>query len=165
MYLTENAAKSYFRCLVLALKDLHAANIAHFDIKPQNLLAFEPGVAKLTDFGTCLFYDDEDPKLRGSSVGTEHFYSPGSCRSKSRSPYQDDIWAAGVTLFCFLTGKVPFWAENRVELFDVIRKAEVSFPDTVDLSDGAKDLCLKILTKKEKDRISLDGILEHPWMQ
>jgi len=163
-YLTEPAARNYFRCLVLGLKDLHAANIAHLDIKPQNLLAFEPGKAKLTDFGTCLFYDKEDAKLRGSSVGTEHFFSPSSCKSRSRSPYQDDIWAAGVTLYCFLTGVVPFWADNRILLFEAIKKAEVSFPSTVLLSDGAKDLCMKILTKKEKDRISLDDILVHPWM-
>jgi len=163
-HFTEDASRNYFRSLICGLRDMHAKNVAHLDIKPQNLLAFEPGVAKLCDFGTCLHYDKEEPLLRGSSVGTEHFFSPGTCKSKKRSPYQDDIWGAGVTLYCFLTGRVPFWADDRPSLFDAIRHAELEFPNDVDLSDGVKELLMGILTKKEKDRMSIDDILVHPWM-
>lgn len=163
-HFTEKAARNYFRCLICGLRDMHANSVAHLDVKPQNLLAFEPGLAKLCDFGTCLHYDNEEPLVRGSSMGTEHFFSPGTCKSKKRSPYQDDIWAAGITLYSFLTGKVPFWADNRPNLFEAIRHAEVEFPNEVDLSDGVKELLLGILAKKEKERMSIEEILAHPWM-
>ena len=32
------------------------------------------------------------------------------------------------------------------------------------ISEGARDLIKKILKYKPDDRISLEGILEHPWM-
>merc|ERR1712224_577781 len=65
-HFTEEAAKNYFKCLLMALQCLHENLIAHLDVKPQNLLLFAPGLCKLTDFGTCLFFDEEDPTLRGT---------------------------------------------------------------------------------------------------
>jgi serine/threonine protein kinase len=35
-----------------------------------------------------------------------------------------DIWAMGVTLYCFIYGKVPFMADNGYELFQLINKQE-----------------------------------------
>jgi len=165
-HFTETSARNYFICLIKGLQALHGRNIAHFDIKPQNLLLFEPGYCKLGDFGTCLIYDDEDPMVRGTSVGTTHFYSPGSCKGKKRSPYPDDIWAAGVCLYVFLTGKVPFWSESGdLELFNLIEAAEVQYRNDLAISDAVKDLLSKILTKTDKTRLSLAQILEHPWCQ
>lgn len=50
--LTEKEAKQHMRSLLLALDYLHnKANIAHRDIKPDNLLLSAENVLKLTDFG------------------------------------------------------------------------------------------------------------------
>ena len=35
-----------------------------------------------------------------------------------------DIWAMGVTLYCFVFGKIPFEAESEFELLNVIPVAE-----------------------------------------
>ena len=58
---------TYKNFIFWGLKDLHDKQICHFDIKPQNLLVFGQGKAKLTDFGTCIFYRDEDATVRGAS--------------------------------------------------------------------------------------------------
>ena len=33
-----------------------------------------------------------------------------------------DVWAIGITLYCFIFGSVPFIADNEFELFGVICK-------------------------------------------
>lgn len=166
-HFTEDASRNYFRCLIMGLKDLHDKQICHFDIKPQNLLVFGQGKAKLTDFGTCIFYRDEDATVRGANCGTLHFYSPGSADNRIRSPYGDDIWAAGCTLYAFLTGHVPFFAETGgdYQLFELIKSCDVSFIETMDVSENCKDLLRGILRPYEDERLTIEQILAHPWMQ
>jgi serine/threonine protein kinase len=43
------------------------------------------------------------------------------------SAYTADVWAAGVTLFCFLFGRVPFEAENPKELFELVLACQPNY--------------------------------------
>jgi serine/threonine protein kinase len=38
-------------CVILGLEALHLKNICYNDLKPENLLIFEDGYVKLSDFG------------------------------------------------------------------------------------------------------------------
>jgi serine/threonine protein kinase len=62
------------------------------------------------------------------SAGTYHFFAPECCDTECEvySGSKVDIWALGVTLFCLLYNRLPFWTENsrlsEFAILDVILK-------------------------------------------
>jgi serine/threonine protein kinase len=76
--------------------------------------------------------------------GTCHYMAPEQVDSSGHS-FEVDIWAIGVTLYKLLVGAEPFVASSYKEIFELISKNQVEFPDDLDISEAAKDLVLKIL--------------------
>ena len=61
--------------------------------------------------------------MKGSE-GTYHFMAPESLKdSKDKSGFygqQADIFSLGVTFYCLLYQKLPFYHDNMLELFNQI---------------------------------------------
>lgn len=72
-----------------------------------------------------------------------------------------DIWALGVTLFAITYNKMPFWADNELELGNVILKDEVNLQQDRDVSLELKQLILKLLNKDPKERPHLHDLLQN----
>ncbi|KAF9343612.1 hypothetical protein BGX26_005461 [Mortierella sp. AD094] len=79
-----------------------------------------------------------------------------------------DIWALGVTLYCFIYGRCPFIAETEFELFNIIPRRQPSFPDSVPgreyVDPSLKELLSRLLEKDVFKRITLKEVKEHPWV-
>mmetsp|Transcript_10953 Transcript_10953/g.8128 ORF Transcript_10953/g.8128 Transcript_10953/m.8128 type:complete len:157 (+) Transcript_10953:555-1025(+) len=97
-------------------------------------------------------------------AGTPYFIAP-EVLSGSYSK-ECDIWSFGVLLYLVLSGKYPFDANNRTELFDKIKRGDFTFPQQQfkNLSDECKDLIRQMICVDRKKRITCSKILEHPWM-
>ncbi|KAK7258851.1 hypothetical protein RIF29_24439 [Crotalaria pallida] len=105
--LGEETALIYLRDIVSGLKYLHAHNIVHGDIKPDNLLVNRHGTVKIGDFSVSQAFEDDNDVLR-LSLGTPVFTAPECCLGYGLT-YHDktsDTWAVGVTLFCDI-GRPP----------------------------------------------------------
>lgn len=109
--------------ILSALRVLHAANIVHGDLKPDNILIKQKSesnfVAKLIDFDDSYFAreapdinDEDEPE---DIVGTLDYYSPelgayvrkdGSVKSSDLG-LESDIFALGIIFSQYLTGKKP----------------------------------------------------------
>ncbi|CAL9226365.1 unnamed protein product [Arabidopsis halleri] len=72
-----------------------------------------------------------------------------------------------IILYILLCGVPPFWAETEKGIFDEIIKGEIDFQSQPwpSISESAKDLVRKLLTKDPKQRISAAQALEHPWIK
>uniref|UniRef100_A0A3Q3DNJ9 non-specific serine/threonine protein kinase n=1 Tax=Hippocampus comes TaxID=109280 RepID=A0A3Q3DNJ9_HIPCM len=163
--LTEERARFYFRDLVLGMEYLHYHKIIHRDIKPSNLLLGDDGHVKIADFGVSNEFEGADALLSGTA-GTPAFMAPETMEDH-RPEFSGkalDVWAMGVTLYCFVYGKCPFYDEYVVSLYNKIKNKPVEFPQTPGTSDALRHLVGNMLDKNPQSRITLPSIKLHPWV-
>lgn len=98
--------------LVRALGMLHRRNILHRDIKPENLLWGDDGELRVLDFGLayCPGLSRDAPN---DLPGTPSYIAPEAFTGGAPSA-QQDLYAAGVTLYHLLTGHYPY---GEIEAF------------------------------------------------
>uniref|UniRef100_A0A670JQF8 Calcium/calmodulin dependent protein kinase kinase 1 n=1 Tax=Podarcis muralis TaxID=64176 RepID=A0A670JQF8_PODMU len=162
---TEEQARLYLRDIVLGIEYLHYQKIIHRDIKPSNLLLGDDGHVKIADFGVSNQFEGSDAQL-SSTAGTPAFMAPEALSEsgKSFSGKALDVWAMGITLFCFVYGKCPFIDEFILALHNKIKNKPVDFPEEPWISEELKDLILKMLEKNPETRITVPEIKLHPWV-
>ncbi|CAE1171530.1 CAMKK2 [Acanthosepion pharaonis] len=163
--LSQEEALMYFRDIVLGIEYLHYQKIIHRDIKPSNLLLGDDGHLKIADFGVSNEFTGGDAFLTTTS-GTPAFQSPETLKEE-REEYSGkalDIWAMGITLYCFIYGQCPFHDEYILLLHKKILRDPVVFPDEPDVDNDLKSLILRMLDKNPETRISLPEIKVHPWV-
>lgn len=99
--------------------------------------------------------------------GTWCFWSPAMCEVSNPKPfsgYAGDIWAAGVCLYIFVTGRLPFYSEVPSELFEMICKEEPDY-SSFGLSNSLVDLLKWCLQKDRNNRAGVGDCLQHPFLQ
>ncbi|XP_075999445.1 calcium/calmodulin-dependent protein kinase kinase 2 isoform X2 [Genypterus blacodes] len=167
----EDQARFYFQDLLRGIEYLHYQRIIHRDVKPSNLLVGEDGHIKIADFGVSNQFEGADALLT-STVGTPAFLAPEAL-SETRKNFSGkalDVWAMGVTLYCFVFGVCPFMDERILSLHQKIKTQPVELPERLvktfkaDISEDVKDLLLKMLDKNPETRISIPQIKVHPWV-
>ncbi len=98
--------------LIRALGMLHRRNILHRDIKPENLHLDHDGELRLLDFGLA-YCPGLSQDLPHNLPGTPSYIAPEAFAGASPSREQD-LYAAGVTLYYLLTGHYPY---GEIEAF------------------------------------------------
>ena len=99
----------------------HRRGIIHRDVKPGNLMITGGPVGsgelvvKLTDFGIARAIEQTRITQVGSVVGTAAYLSPEQVRGEEATP-ATDVYALGVVLYQFLTGRLPYEGSTLAEL-------------------------------------------------
>ncbi|TVU33498.1 hypothetical protein EJB05_25321, partial [Eragrostis curvula] len=109
--------------LLRALKYIHAANVFHRDLKPNNILANSDCTLKICDFGLArVSFDDSRSAIFWTDyVATRWYRAPELCGSFfSNYTPAIDIWSIGCIFAEILTGKPLFPGRNVVHQLDLI---------------------------------------------
>ncbi|XP_075489802.1 serine/threonine-protein kinase GRIK2-like isoform X2 [Primulina tabacum] len=159
--LGENTARKYLRDVVSGLMYLHAHNIVHGDIKPDNLLITGSGAIKIGDFSVSQIFEDDNDELR-RSPGTPVFTAPECCIGETYYGKAADTWAVGVTLYCMVLGKYPFLGENLQDTYDKIVNDPLLLPD--EMSPLLKSLLEGLLCRDPLQRMTLEDVAQNAWV-
>jgi serine/threonine-protein kinase len=113
-----------------ALVALHAADIVHRDVKPENVMVRPDGRAVLTDLGLARSALFRTMTRHDVAVGTLAYMSPEQCVGRPLDG-RSDLWSLGVSLHEMLTGAKAFDARHELELVYVIHNVDPPPPSTL----------------------------------
>jgi serine/threonine protein kinase len=102
--------------------------------------------------------------MLNKTEGTWCFWSPQMCTGETFSGYAADMWAAGICLYIFVTGKLPFYSENPCDLFKSIIEKDPPF-EGLGLSASLIDLLISTLNKNPEERAGVGDCLHHPFLR
>jgi len=133
----------------------HRRGIIHRDVKPGNLMVVGGPVGggemivKLTDFGIARAIEQTRITQVGSVVGTAAYLAPEQVRGEEATP-ATDVYALGVVLYQFLTGRLPYEGSSLAELAVRQQNEKPLPPDTYN-SEVPETLGAAVLRALEGD--------------
>jgi len=169
----EILARTLFHHLIEAISYLHERNLAHLDIKVDNLLLDQNFDLKLTDFD--LAQELSAYKLEGK--GTPSSRAPEVIRGDSKNFKAADIYSAAVVLFIFLSGCPPYVEVSKGDNYEydtyykMMRTKNESFwalhskhrGDANFYSPEFKELFTKMMEEDPNRRATIEEIKQSKW--
>lgn len=162
----EQDVQGFMLQLLEAISYVHDRNIAHLDIKPQNIVLmseFPNCEIKLCDLEVSRVIQDSE-QIR-EIIGTPDYVAPEILAYEPIS-LAADIWSLGVLAYVLLTGFSPFGGDTDQETLRNISSANLDFPSELfeGVSDEAKDFITDCLQRDPKKRLNVAQCLAHPWI-
>jgi len=97
--------------------------------------------------------------------GTPEYLAPEMLLPGSPHDRSVDCWSLGVLLYETLIGMPPFSGDDREETYENISSLNYSFPASPAISSSAKELISMLLRQNPAQRLSMQDVLLHPWIQ
>ncbi|KAG6510895.1 mitogen-activated protein kinase kinase kinase 18-like [Zingiber officinale] len=156
----EAEIRSYAGDLLHGLAHLHAAGVAHCDVKTRNVLLWPGGGAKLADFGCARRTSGAAPSV----AGTPMYMAPEAARGEEQGA-PADVWALGCTVVEMATGRPP-WPDITDPVAALHRAGfTADVPECPGwLSPEARDFVAKCLRRDARERWTAEKLLRHPFV-
>lgn len=139
------------------------SRLIHRDVKPDNIMLTDDGIAKLTDLGLAMNQKDwsEDMDISGSPS----YMSPEQFAGEPLDT-RSDIYSLGVTLYQMITGSLPFRAVSISTLANQHFNQKPEPPEhfVPGLPSTVSALIRKMMAKKPAKRFAdMEELLEAIW--
>uniref|UniRef100_A0A3Q0TCD1 non-specific serine/threonine protein kinase n=1 Tax=Amphilophus citrinellus TaxID=61819 RepID=A0A3Q0TCD1_AMPCI len=157
---TEREASDIMKSIGEAIQYLHGINIAHRDVKPENLLYSSKrpsALLKLTDFGFA------KETTSHNSLATP-CYTPYYV---GKNPFLMFFLVLCSLLLC---GYPPFYSNHGLAISPGMKKRirmgqyEFPNPEWSDVSEEAKQLIRTLLKTEPTQRMTITEFMNHPWI-
>ncbi|XP_015199198.1 death-associated protein kinase 3 [Lepisosteus oculatus] len=166
--LSEEEATQFIKQILDGVHYLHTRKIAHFDLKPENIMLLDKNVPlpriKLIDFG--LAHKIEDGVEFKNIFGTPEFVAPEIVNYEPLG-LAADMWSIGVITYILLSGASPFLGESKQETLANISAMNYDFDEEFfsRTSELAKSFIRQLLEKDTRKRLTIQETLNHPWIK
>ncbi|XP_071453559.1 testis-specific serine/threonine-protein kinase 3 [Hetaerina americana] len=164
----EAQACIWFRQMTEGLQYLHKQNIAHRDLKCENVLLTQRYNVKLADFGFARFCSDKDNRrvLSRTYCGSAAYAAPEVVGGIPYNPKLADVWSLGIILYIMLNASMPFDDSNPRRLLKDQTTRNWDFRKKMQfvISSLAKALVRQILEPDITLRPNLEMILTDAWL-
>uniref|UniRef100_A0A669C7P4 non-specific serine/threonine protein kinase n=1 Tax=Oreochromis niloticus TaxID=8128 RepID=A0A669C7P4_ORENI len=157
--LSEEEATQFLKQILDGVHYLHSKRIAHFDLKPENIMLLNRSVPhpriKIIDFGLAHKIDfGNDFK---NIFGTPEFVAPEVVNYEP----------LGLEADMCLSGASPFLGDNKQETLANVSAVDYTFDEEFFSSTSmlAKDFIARLLVKDPKKRMTIQDSLQHPWIK
>ena len=106
-----------------ALHWAHQRRLVHRDVKPDNILVSNDGVAKLADLGLVKNLEGDLNLTRTqSSLGTPNFMSPEQFEDAKHADARSDLYSLAASLYMAVTGELPFGSRSAKAVVTIYKK-------------------------------------------
>ncbi|XP_055078697.1 death-associated protein kinase 2 isoform X1 [Periophthalmus magnuspinnatus] len=166
--LSEEEATQFIKQILEGVRYLHSKNIAHFDLKPENIMLLDRNIPlpriKIIDFG--LAHRIEPGAEFKNIFGTPEFVAPEIVNYEQLG-LEADMWSIGVITYILLSGASPFLGETKQETLGNISAVNYDFDEEVfsHTSELAKSFIRQLLEKDKRKRMTIEETLNHPWIK
>ena len=120
-----DSRKKFAKQILSAVESIHSQDIAHCDIKLENILVNSDGDLKLIDFGSALYVREATFDDFAYIATTPEYLPPEIICASAAEDYDIraiDEWSVGVVLFIILTGRFPFGEVDQHKIAKYIKK-------------------------------------------
>ncbi|TRY97339.1 hypothetical protein DNTS_031681 [Danionella cerebrum] len=164
---TEREASDIMKSIGEAILYLHAINIAHRDVKPENLLYTSKRsnpLLKLTDFGFAK--ETTTHNSLATPCYTPYYVAP-EVLGPEKYDKSCDMWSLGVIILC---GYPPFYSNHGLAISPGMKKRirmgqyEFPNPEWSEVSEEAKHLIRTLLKTEPTQRMTITEFMNHPWI-
>jgi serine/threonine-protein kinase len=151
------------------LEEAHTAGVIHRDVKPSNLFVTRvggnPDFLKLLDFGLARLRPVRGDEVYRTQTGMLHgtpVYMPPEMWEGAEADERSDIYALGVTLYCLLTGQVPYEGATPADVMRAQGSGDPALPSARlgrALPAGLETSVMRCLAKRPEGRFQSVGDL------
>ncbi|XP_077551265.1 testis-specific serine/threonine-protein kinase 6-like [Haemaphysalis longicornis] len=164
----EETAHRFFMQLVSALAYLHQNDIAHRDLKCENVLLTKDDLVKLADFSFARYCSDEvtnkPDALSDTFCGSQAYAAPEILQGICYLPKMADVWSLGVILYVMVTGLLPFRGSSVYHQVRLQMTRTLRFPEVLTISRELKNEVRGMLEPVVAQRSSMARVIRHPWV-
>jgi serine/threonine protein kinase len=167
---SEKDAGKIIKQILRAIQYLHSVNVAHRDLKLENVLCEidENGNMNIfvADFGLSRIMDPDEFAGMTTQCGSLEYCAPEVFMSQAYSEAVD-LWSIGVITYTLLTGCFPFFAPNKntYVLYERITNVQYNWDNFPYVSKTAREFVSRLLVKDPATRMTSAQALEHPWIK
>ncbi|KAK6752737.1 hypothetical protein RB195_003882 [Necator americanus] len=157
--LPESEARRIFRQITSAVLYCHKHQVAHRDLKLENILLDQDNNAKIADFGLSNYFGNKT--LLTTFCGSPLYASPEIINGTPYRGPEVDCWSLGILLYTLVYGSMPFDGRDFNRMVRQIKRGAYYEPDT---PSTASMLIRNMLRVNPERRADIFDIASHWWL-